>query len=77
MVYRIHIIETGGTPQSKSRLKTKSKRKRVVGYTLIFHTETADTVSETDVGSASPANSKEIQDVLKRRKYHEPTFRIY
>jgi hypothetical protein len=75
----IPIIETGGTPQSKPRLKTKPKRKRVVGSTPKFHTETetVDTESETDAGSDSPGNSKYIQDVLKCRKSHDPTFGIY
>jgi hypothetical protein len=73
----IPIIETGGTPQSKPGFKTKPKRKRIVGCTTMFHTETEDTESETVAGRASPVNSKYIQEALKRRKSHDPTFGIY
>jgi hypothetical protein len=73
----IPIIETGGTPQNKLRFKIKPKRRRAVGSTPTFHTETVDTEPETVAGRASPVNSKYIQDVLKRRKSHGPAFGIY
>jgi hypothetical protein len=43
----------------------------------MFHTESVDTESETDAGSASQVNSKYLQEILKGRKCHDSTFGIY
>jgi len=63
----IPIIETGSVePSSK-----KNKRKRIIGSVPLFKTESE---SETDV---SPMHSEYIQNVLRRKVSHEPTFGVY
>ena len=67
----IPIIETGVTQPS---FKTKPKRKRIIGSLPWFKTETLDYESETDFLSVY---SKYINDVLRRKASHDPTFGVY
>ena len=48
-----------------------AKRKRIIGSVPLFKTESGS-VSDT-----LPAHSKYIQDVLKRKVSHDPTFGVY
>ena len=64
----ISIIETGSTAPS---FKTKPKRKRIIGSVAVFKMESE---SETD---HSPMHSEYIQNVLRRKVSHDPTFGVY
>jgi len=64
----IPVIETGSTEPS---FKTKPKRKRIIGSVPLFKTQSE---SETDV---SPVHSEYIQNVLRRKVSHDPTFGVY
>jgi hypothetical protein len=67
----IPIVETGGTQPS---FKTKPKRKRIIVSLPLFKTETLDSESETD---SLPVHSKYINDVLRSKLSHDPTFDVY
>ena len=64
----VPIIETCST---KPSFKTKSKRKRIIRSVPLFKTESK---SESDV---SPMHSEYIQNVLRRKVSHDPTFGGY
>jgi hypothetical protein len=59
----IPIIETGGT-----------KRKLIIGSVPLFKTEMLDSESEPDT---LPVHSKYMDNVLKRKGSHDPTFGVY
>ena len=59
----IPIIETGGT-----------ERKRIIGSVPLFNTEMLDSESETE---SLPVHSKYIDNALKRKGSHDPTFGVY
>jgi hypothetical protein len=71
----ISIFEIGGTPDCKPSFKTKTRRKRVIGSAPVFRTETTETESENDEGIQVPL--KHIEDELKRKLSHDPTFSVY
>jgi len=62
------IIETSSI---KPSFKTKPKRQCIIGSVSLFKTESE---SETDI---SPMKSKCIQNELKRKVSHDPTFGVY
>jgi len=64
----IPIIETGVAEPS---FKTKPKRKRIIGSVPLFKMESE---SETVL---SPMHSEYIQNVLRRKVSHDPTFGVY
>jgi len=59
----IPIIEKGDT-----------KRKRIIGSVPLFKTEMLDSESESE---PLPVNSKYMDNVLKRKGSHDPTFGVY
>jgi len=73
--------KTGTHPNTNCRnsgtqtsFKPKLKRKRIIGSLPLFKTETLDYESETD---SVPVQSKYINDVLRRKVSHDPTFGVY
>ena len=67
----IPIVEPTNT---KSSFITKPKRKRIIGSVPLFKTEWLE--SESEINSL-PLHSNYIQNVLKRKTSHDPTFGVY
>jgi hypothetical protein len=73
----IPIVETGGTPETKPKFKTKSKRKRVISSAPVFNTEPIQTETETETDDGSPAPSRYIAGILRSKSFNSPTFGVY
>ena len=67
----ITVLETG---VAQPDFKIKPNIKRVIGSLPLFKTETLDNESETD---SLPVHSKCINNVLRRKVLHDPTFGVY
>jgi len=68
---QIPIVETGGT---QPNLKTKPKRKHIIGSLPLFKTGTIDSESQTN---SLPVHSKYINNVLRCKLSHDTTFGVY
>ena len=67
----IPIAEPAST---KTSFITKPKRKRIIGSVPLFETESLESESEID---SLPLHSSYIQNLLKRKTSHDPTFGVY
>jgi hypothetical protein len=65
------IADTGRT---KPSFTTKPKRKHIIRSDPLFKTEMLEEESETD---SLPVHSKYINNFLKRKATHDPTFGVY